>query len=382
VLIIRIIKPLLLVRIGSLNNERIGHFAANTELYCCERDEGINTPDGFFVDLFFVSRQVCNFQLLKMWKRVLYVYPEWLLSPIQRLNNLIPGGEEHNIQTSQNDRDIHNLLEKLPCHVKFTPEDKAFAEQEMQKIGVPDNVPFVCLIVRDSAYLDHYQPQNHWEYHNYRDADIDNYILASEALAERGYYVIRMGVSVYKPLKSDHPKIIDYAFNGLHTDFMDIWLGAHCAFCISLGTGFDAVPVIFRRPIVYVNYVPIGYFNSVKESLGLFKHHYQLEGELELTLSEIIGCDEVHLALHASTYTDKGIGLKENTPEEIKAIALEMADRIEGTWIEESGDSELQDKFWKLFPSDAKTSNGVPLHGDIRARYGAVSLRNNHWWLK
>ena len=381
-LIIRTMKPLMLLRIGCLKSKRVGHFAANTELYCCDLDEGINTPNRFFADLFFAPPPVSNNQLLKMWKRVLHVYPTWLLEPIHQMNQWIPGGEEHDIPPPQHDRDLYNLYDKLSCHVQFTPEEDVFAEQEMRRIGVPDHTPFVCLIVRDDAYMARQFPQADWAYHNYRDTDVDNYVLASEALAERGYYVIRMGVHVRKPLRSDHPRVIDYAFNGLRTEFMDIWLAAHCAFCITVGSGIDTVSVIFRRPIVYVNYVPVGYFATWrKEFLGLFKHHYEIGREQELTLSEIVSSG-VHLALRTSSYENKGIELRENTPEEIMAIALELADRIEGVWSEGARDKELQDTFWMLFPSDAKSEKGIPLHGDIRARYGSDYLRNNYWWLQ
>ncbi len=39
---------------------RIGHFAGNTELYCCERDAGINLPKQRHIDLFYVDKEVCN----------------------------------------------------------------------------------------------------------------------------------------------------------------------------------------------------------------------------------------------------------------------------------------------------------------------------------
>src|ERR1035437_8809875 len=53
VLIIRLIKPWLLVRVGTLISSRIGHFAANTELYLCEQDAGINIPNQRRIDIFY-----------------------------------------------------------------------------------------------------------------------------------------------------------------------------------------------------------------------------------------------------------------------------------------------------------------------------------------
>lgn len=71
-----------------------------------------------------------------------------------------------------------------------------------------------------------------------------------------------MGSAVSKVFKVDNPKIIDYATNGMRSDFMDIYLAAKCLFCISTGLGFDAVPTVFRRPVVYVNHTPVGYLHT------------------------------------------------------------------------------------------------------------------------
>jgi hypothetical protein len=49
---IRTIRRFLLIRWGSLNSTRIGHFAANTELYFCEKDLGINVPKQKTIDFF------------------------------------------------------------------------------------------------------------------------------------------------------------------------------------------------------------------------------------------------------------------------------------------------------------------------------------------
>ena len=45
--------------------------------------------------------------------------------------------------------------------------------------------------------------------------------------------------------------IIGYAYlqKNKRTEFMDIYLGANCEFCISTMCGFDAIPYIFRKPI-------------------------------------------------------------------------------------------------------------------------------------
>ena len=44
VLVLRAMRPWVLVRLHSLSDKNIGHLAGNTELYLCERDAGINVP--------------------------------------------------------------------------------------------------------------------------------------------------------------------------------------------------------------------------------------------------------------------------------------------------------------------------------------------------
>ncbi len=53
VIIIRLISPWLLIRWHEIHSSRIGHFAKETELYCCKRDAGIGIPLQSYVDIFF-----------------------------------------------------------------------------------------------------------------------------------------------------------------------------------------------------------------------------------------------------------------------------------------------------------------------------------------
>lgn len=369
------------MRIGNLISSRIGHLAANTELYLCERDAGINVPQQHYVDLFCMGyRPICNEQLAIMWRRLLRIWPAWLLGPISRVNQLIPGGAIHAIgNNTQHDRDVHNLLDRLPPHLIFTEEEEAKGEAGLQAMGIPPGAKFVCLLVRDNAYLDAHLKgmKTDFSYHNYRDSDIQNYVLAAEELANRGYFVVRMGAKVREAIKTDHPRVIDYATNGMRSDFMDIYLGAKCNFCISVSSGYDAVPQIFRRTIVYVNMVPLGYLFTFKaQSLGITKHHFLEAQNRELTLAEIF-THGVGFCMRSSDYESKGIILIENTPEEIRDVVIEMVERLNGTWQAHEDDDVLQRKFWEIFPTDAKTPDGKPLHGEIRARFGANFLRQN-----
>ena len=380
VMVVRLIRPWFLIRFGDLLSHRIGHFAANTELYLCGRDAGINLPERHHVDLFHMVKPISNPQLATMWKRVLRVWPIWLLAPIRRVNRLIPGWEIHEVDNTLA-WDIHSHLDKFPPHLEFTPEEEAKGEVGLHAMGIPPNTPFVCLIVRDSAYLDTHL-QGNWSYHDYRDTDIQNYVLAAEELAERGYYVIRMGAKVHEAMRTTHTMIIDYAANGMRSDFMDIYLGAKCAFCISTGTGWDEIPEMTRRPIVYVNYPILGRLHVSRSNFLSIVMKYALQDSQKILTSQEIFSLGVGFSGDGRVFESKGVQRIENTPEEIRDVVIEMSERLNGSWQSHEDDEILQNIFWEKFPVDAKDPLlGLHLHGEICGRLGAAFLRNNRDWL-
>ena len=80
--------------------------------------------------------------------------------------------------------------------------------------------------------------------------------IAALELAKRNYFVIRMGKNVEDQFDIEYPNITDYANSEQRNDFLDIWLMARCQFAISTGTGTDMVTNVFKKPVVYVNFLP------------------------------------------------------------------------------------------------------------------------------
>ena len=199
IVILRLIKSWYLIRWGELDSNRIGHFAINTELYCCECDAGINSPSQKYLDLFYLRKYVCNKQLEKMWRRSLIILPAWLLRPLSRVNRFFclfissfkeheiaitnkDKEKEHEIAITNKDSDIHNLIDKLPAHISFTDKEELKGKEILKKFGLAKDAKFVCLHVRDSGYLSrhikHEYMDERWQYHGHRDGDIDKYVLA------------------------------------------------------------------------------------------------------------------------------------------------------------------------------------------------------------
>jgi len=380
--LILLIRPFIQAKIYLVRSNRIGHFAADLELHICEKKEKKRKE----LSVFYFARPACNVQLAKMWKRKLLILPPFFIRPLDYILRSVPFLKGFSGTTINYDRDVLNLYDKYPPQLSFTPQEEILGKKGLAEIGIPEGSNFICLIVRDGRYLN---PENDGTSdlkNTYRNSSIQNYAQAAENIAALGYYVLRMGAFVEQPLLTNSPMVIDYAINGSRTEFMDIYLGARCDFCISTGTGFDAIPNIFRRPIVFVNYSPIEYFfTSRKEYLSITRHYFSNKQGRELSLAEILkegfGIFDSSFSLEQS-----GVKLIENTSEEISDVVMEMAERVNGRWEPEPVDTALQDKFWNIFKRDSRyirmDSLGIPIHGEIRARFGATFLRKNPQWLE
>jgi putative glycosyltransferase (TIGR04372 family) len=238
----------------------------------------------------------------------------------------------------------------------------------LRKLGIPKGAKWVCLIVRDNAYMKAKFPQNDWSYHDYRDANLEDYMYAAQNLIVEGYYVVRMGEVVAEQLPIKHTKLIDYPPQ--RTEFGDLYLGANCEFCIGTPCGFMMIPQVFQRPLCMTDFAPIEYFTTFVEGLIIWKHH--IRDDKEMTIREIAESG-AGLAGFTPQFAQIGITLKNNTPEEIKEVAMEMCERFKNNGHQAEYDEEdSQGAFWNSFPRSIV--NGKPLHGKIKVRIGRAYL--------
>jgi len=382
VIIIRLLQPFILIRIGFLISSRIGHFAGNTELYLCEKDFGINVPNQRYYDIFYFRyKPISNTFLAKKIKKLIPVYPKYILEPILYLNRFLPGFRKFEVgQNTLNDRDVNNLLDRSKIHLKFTKEEIEYGDRLLEILGIPKNSKIVCLLVRDSSYLlKKFGPG--YEYHNFRDSNVNNYIEAAEELTKLGYYVVRMGEMVKDKFISSNNRIIDYANTKNRSPFLDIYLGYKCMFAISTSSGWDAVPShLFKKPILYTNYVPIILMSTFSNKYLLTtKKYYDIKINQFIKFSDIYNRNLSYLTKDQD-YIKSNIILIENTPKELKDAALEMHALITNKFILNPEDQILQNQFWTQFPKFVKSPVYQKnfLHGEIKAIMSPSFLRNNN----
>lgn len=379
VLVIRAIRPFLLVRIGALKSDRIGHFVLETELMLHEQRLGIQPVPPRSLDVYYVPTPISNSQIERMWQREIRVLPRWIMVPVNRLNRDISGGGLHVVPSASSTcLDVHNILDSTSPILRFTPDEEEMGRQLLEDMGL-ERGRYVCVIVRDAAYYKKALPAQDLSYHDYRNCDVDTYVEAMEAIANRGLHVLRMGALVEKPVNSSHPRVIDYANSRFRSEFADIYLGANCKFCVSDGLGYYTVPAAFRRPNAFVNYSPFHMFYSSRAcDLGIAKVFVDKQSGEILPLRELVGRGVASLT-RTELIAGAGLAVKDNTPAEIRDLMIEMNDRIDGTWVSSDQDEELQPQFWRMFRK-VIGEDGLKIHGEFRARFGANYLRNHVDW--
>lgn len=260
VIVIRAIRPLFFVRFGTLNSGRIGHFVADSAEQMARMQESPPRT----VDLFWLG-PASNQQWKLMLERKLVV-GDWVRY-LAGWNRLIPGGAIHERPSSYTDsHDFEGLVFRHDVAIPFLPEESETALNWLRLRGWTVGEPFVCLMVRDSAYLTNSESANRgkesadtdWSYHDYRDSDIQDFIPAISWLASQGVWVIRMGRIMEKPLPENMEKVIDYAFEDGRSDLLDVWLFANCDACVTTGSGPDEISRVYRRPMLHLNTLPLG----------------------------------------------------------------------------------------------------------------------------
>lgn len=371
-IVIRVLRPWLLVRMGTLISERSGHFIIDAALYLAQSTRP--SPGPRTIDLFWFREPTCNDQWARMVRRQLTA--RWWVRYLIFFNRLIPGGASHNLPSTNGSRDIDGILPRSTSRFAFSTDEENAAKAWLRRRGWQEGQPFICLLVRDSAYLSSHPlhttaGHDHTTRHNHRDTDINAYVEAVQSLVDRGNWVIRMGKIACQHFPLDHQRVIDYPFVDDQDDLLDIWLSANCSLFVSTGTGIDAAPMVYNRPVIFVNYLPLSHVCSYANCTVVPKNLHWKKNDRLLTLKENLR----HGHLAAQQYEQAGIAIEDLTSVEINAAVMEGVQRLDGTWVETTNNRARQIRFWQTLTA---WPDFHKLHGYIHpeARVGSAWLKS------
>jgi putative glycosyltransferase (TIGR04372 family) len=240
----------------------------------------------------------------------------------------------------------------------------------LRSLGLPEGAWFVCVHCREFGYLA-------WNRHNFRDVDVSNYILAMQAIVEKGGWCFRMGDPTMKPL----PKIegvIDYCHHSVRSDWMDVFLCGCCRFFLGSGSGLSWISSIFGVPVASANCAPVSTVLAYRPGdIGIPKLVWSEAENRYLTFGELMSVPLGDVR-RSHFFEEARVRLVQNSPDEIAAFALEMLDRTEGKAEYTRDDKILQARFRSLMrPGHFAYGSGSGVGRDFLRKYRELLPEEN-----
>lgn len=114
--------------------------------------------------------------------------------------------------------------------------------------------------------------------------------------------------------------------------------------------------MVMRKPSVCTNFIPVGYahtWNATRHAdLFIPKRLWKTLEQRFLSLRETVEIGAASF-LFANQFRDAGLGIAENSADEILEVVEEMDQRLEGRWITTEEDEYLQRRFWSILKGES-----------------------------
>ena len=425
------------IRFGQVNNNVIGHYLFDVEYYLSYKKKNkIQSLDFFY----FVSNNSSNIfwdKIVKRHLKISHIFKYFfVIANFVSKKNLVA-------LNHLTVRDINDVLYSTPVQIKFSKKEVSEGLNSLTKMGKRSNQKYICIVNRDSAYRDKYFKDAYasdvindsFDYHTFRNSNIDDYTQAIEYFLDKGFFVIRMGKTVEKKLIIKNKNFIDYANSEFRSDFLDIFLFSHSHLNIVSESGILLSSMIFRKPMCSINCAELGGLQTWHDkNIIIFKKYWNKKKNKFLSIDEILNLSKFGINSHIlekrnelfkkwKKNTSKNLyisfnnflkkkklskilklnkegkvlnnkdglpignyGLFEvqrhqdievidNSPQEIKAVCEELEKKISENWKNTYEEEKLQNVFWDKFPKTLYS------HGIIRSRIGNNFLKKNNFLL-
>ncbi len=326
---------------------RIGHLACEIDCYVKEGILGQRPPQVGVV-LVPPGTVVANECLLRCWQRYVWVVRSpWLCRLLGRFQEL--SALRHSVYPYVYAMDatarypaVQAAYADRPPLLRLTRAQRARGEARLRALGVPAGAWYVGVHCRESGYTPH-EPA-----HDFRNAAVENYFPAMAAVVERGGFCIRLGDPTMKPLPP-LPGVIDYAHSPLRSDWMDVFLCAGCKFFLGSASGLGQVAGVFGVPCATANQAPLSVvYNTGPHDLNIPKLFWSASACRYLTFAELLA-GPLGNARYARVFAEAAVTVVENSPADIRDLALEMLEQVNGTPVRTATDERLQDALRRLF---------------------------------
>jgi len=231
----------------------------------------------------------------------------------------------------------------------------------LSEMGVPDGAWFVPVHTRDGIFAPTVENR-----YDYRNCHISNYSAAVDAIIARGGWCIRMGEKGTPPIP-ERQGVINYPDTPFKSDWMDLFLCNQARFFLGNTSGLKMVSTISGVPCAAANMTPHDCaFGFLPGDISIPKLLRLKDGTMP-HFAEIFASD-ISRYHESWQFKDAGVILLENTPQQIRDLATEMLDVLDGKAQRTAEDEARQETFRRLL---------TPRHHayGTRSRIGAAFLR-------
>lgn len=367
-----IIQPLIVVRVVFIQSSRIGGFARILDRLIHFQTIRKSNKDYYFI---FCENYISNYFLLNLFEKEIkkfknsFFFNESIFSKIlaYNYNKFTFCKSLFSFETDDKYNDIFYSRYGKVINLGLSFDDRNRGESFLKKLNIPRDKKWICLHNRDSLYLEkskldintNLTKSDYFNYHSYRDFDVNNFSKATGLFNDEGYHVFRVGSLQKEKMNYENSSFTDYSFNSERSDFNDIFLLSNCFAYLGSDSGIGDIPLIFGKPRYLINFSlsliflfhQDGDTASYKNNYSfIFKHLFDTKNKRKLSLNDLFKYD-LFKAGRTEIFKKAGIDLIENTNEEIYDISKELLSNLNNK-DKNINDYEQQKKFWDIYYSN------------------------------
>jgi putative glycosyltransferase (TIGR04372 family) len=322
------------LKIACLTISRLGHLAVEPDSWF--RQQQMTKNDDSIYYIFLSDGKAANQTLYERLKTQLVVLENdyWVrmfntrpMLLAEEYYEVMPYDVNSRKRGHVNDLNNYKIIRKLFINTESIYDFSSLSSNDrntcLASVGISESDRFVCLHVRDSAYLEKMTSVD-TSYHDFRDSQLASYELTINYLISQGYKVVRMGKETNQFLSIDSSQFIDLhrLDNVEKRDLLDILLLQNCDFLISSPCGVTDLAASLGTAILVANAAPFCPYYGGKSRI-LPKSYIDAKSNIVRFRDVFSGAftlengDEVHNCLDGNALRSSGIYIKDCEADDI-----------------------------------------------------------------
>lgn len=253
--------------------------------------------------------------------------------------------------------------------LRLPPDREQEARRAAERLGIDPDRPIVTVHVRERGYRSAAGlRQRHWD--ETRNARIETYVDAFDALVDRGYTVVRLGDPSMTPV-SRHG-VVDLATSDARTPWLDIWCTMRSEFLIGSDSGPSFLAMLLDVPLLTVNAVHFRDLTRETDRVICKLARDRATGRV-LPVSEMLTTEFLRVGFKGDRYE-----CLDNTADDLCRAAIDMIEVVHGREERSSWQNKFNRRLRTLVCEGAvqrSALEGVAIrraHGTLSRRFAKV----------